>query len=78
MQAPEPDTKPPAVKGPNSFRLLVSMMSAAAGIRANSARGRGFADASIGAILGALLILCAALGIGGYAFIHAIRIAVAN
>ena len=67
-----------ALKRPNSFQLLGSILAAAGGVRGVSARGRGFADAGIGAILGALLILCTFLGIGCYAFIHAIQSAVAN
>ena len=66
------------IKRPNSFQLLGSILAACAGIRANSARGRGFADASLGAILGAMLILAAFIVTGCYAFIHAIQNAVAN
>jgi hypothetical protein len=77
MQADKsPDETP--LKRPNSFQLLGGILAAAGGVRGVSARGRGFADASTGAILGALLIFCSFLGIGCYAFIHAIRSAVGN
>jgi hypothetical protein len=76
---PAADSDPPAVvKRPNSFQLLGSILSAAAGVRANSARGRGFADASTGAIVGALLIFCAIVWVCGYAFIQAIKSAIAS
>ncbi|MDB5972585.1 MAG: hypothetical protein JWQ90_5035 [Hydrocarboniphaga sp.] len=81
MQPTEPDSKPlikPRIKRPNSFQLLGGILAAAAGVRGNSARGRGFADASTGAILGALLIFCTLAALGCYAFIHAIKSAVAN
>ena len=68
----------PKPKRPNSLQLLGSVLAACGGIRGNSARARGFADASLGAILGALLIFCAVMWAGGYAFIHAIKSAVAN
>ncbi|WP_428311802.1 hypothetical protein [Hydrocarboniphaga sp.] len=74
MQSPET----PPRKPPNSFQLLGSVLAACGGIRGNSARGRGFAEASLGSILGALLIFCAVMWAGGYAFIHAIKSAVAN
>ena len=71
------DTTAPR-KRPNSFQLLGSVLAACGGVRGNSARGRGFADASLGSILGALLILVVVLWAGGYAFIHAIKSAVAQ
>ena len=74
---PTPPPEPP-VKRPNSFQLLGSILAAAAGIRGNSARNRGFADASTGTILGALLIFCSVVFACGYAFIKAVESAVAN
>lgn len=74
---PTPPPEAPA-KRLNSFQLLGSILAAAAGVRGNSARSRGFADASLGAILGALLIFCTVVGFGGYAFIKAVENAVAN
>jgi hypothetical protein len=77
MKPDKPSTEA-VLKRPNSFQLLGSILAAAGGVRGVSARGRGFADASTGAILGALLIFCTVLGLGCYAFIHAIKSAVAN
>ena len=71
-------TPPANIRRPNSFQLLGSILAACAGIRANSARGRGFADASLGSIFGALLIFAAFAAAGCYGFIHAIRSAVAQ
>jgi hypothetical protein len=77
MQPADSSDTPPR-KRPNSFQLLGSMLAAAGGVRGVSARGRGFADASLGAVLGALLIFAAVMGAGCYAFIHAIKSAVAQ
>lgn len=68
----------PRIKRLNSFQLLGGILAAAAGVRGNSARSRGFADASTGAILGALLIFCSVVGACGYAFIKAVESAVGN
>ncbi|HKY91451.1 MAG TPA: hypothetical protein VJM11_10445 [Nevskiaceae bacterium] len=67
---------PPPVKGPNSFQLIGAILAAAAGVRGISKRGRSFGEASTGAILGALLIFAAFLGLGFWAFVHAIKSAV--
>jgi hypothetical protein len=77
MNPPEP-TDPPALKRPNSFQLLGGILAAAAGVRGISKRERGFAEASTGAILGAVLIFGAFVALGFYAFIHAIKSGVAN
>lgn len=71
--APEPRTK-----RPNSFQLLGGILAAAVGIRGNSARSSGFADASTATILGAVLIFCTVVGLCGYAFVKAVENAVAN
>lgn len=73
--APEAPRPP---KGPNSFQLIGNVLAAAAGVRGISKRGRSFGDASTGAILGALLIFAGFLGLGFYAFVHAITSAVSN
>ena len=80
MSTPEPpEVSPePPRKRPNSFQLIGGILAACAGVRGNSARARGFADASAGAILGAVLIVCAVGFWGCYAFINAIRSAVAQ
>ncbi|EIT71149.1 MULTISPECIES: hypothetical protein [Hydrocarboniphaga] len=74
---PTPAPEPPN-KRPNSFQLLGGILAAAVGIRGNSARGSGFADASTASILGALLIFCTVVGACGYAFVKAVENAVAN
>jgi hypothetical protein len=74
---PNEPPEPPRTKRLNSFQLLSGILSAAAGVRGNSARSKGFANASTGAIIGALLIFCSVAFIGCYAFIHAIKSAVA-
>jgi hypothetical protein len=77
METPPTEaTRPP--KGPNSFQLIGGILAAAAGVRGISKRGRSFGDASTGAILGALLIFALILGIGFYAFVHAIKSAIPN
>lgn len=78
MSPTDPMPPPPPVKGPNSFQLIGSILAAAAGVRGVSKRGRSFGEASTGAILGALLIFAAFLGLGFYAFVHAIKSAIPN
>ncbi len=77
---PEPPTPAgtPAPKRLNSFQILGAVLSAAGGVRGISKRGSSIADASTGAILGAILIFCAVLGLGLYAFVHAIEASVAS
>jgi hypothetical protein len=78
MNPNEPVPPPPPIKGPNSFQLIGGILAAAAGVRGISKRGRSFGEASTGAILGALLIFAMCLGLGFYAFVHAIKSAVPN
>lgn len=72
-EEPESMPPPPPVKGPNSFQLIGAILAAAGGVRGISKRDRGFADASFGAILGAVLIFVGVLALGFYAFVHAIK-----
>lgn len=76
----EPSTppSPPAKKGLNSFQILGAVLSAAGGVRGVSKRGSSVADASTGALLGAILIFCALLGLGLYAFVNAVKSSVAG
>lgn len=74
---PQPAPDQPVAKRLNSFQLLGGILTAAAGIRGKHTRG-SFANASTGAILGALVIFCTIATVCGYAFIHAIRSAVAR
>lgn len=62
----------------NAFQILGAVLSAAGGVRGISKRGSSVADASTGAILGAILIFCAVLGLGLYAFVHAVKSSVAG
>lgn len=57
----------------NAFQILGAVLSAAGGVRGVSKRGTSIADASTGAILGAILIFLSLLGLGLYAFVHAIK-----
>ena len=77
MNPQEPADQAPG-KRLNSFQILAAVLSAAGGVRGVSKRGSSIADASTGAILGAILIFCAFLGLGLYAFIHAIKSSVAG
>lgn len=77
MNAPEPQTQVPA-KRLNSFQILGAVLAAAGGVRGVSKRGSSVADASTGAIIGAILIFCALLGLGLYGFVHAIKSSVAG
>lgn len=76
------DPQEPAIPAParplNSFQILGAVLSAAGGVRGISKRGSSIADASTGAILGAILIFCAVLGLGLYAFVHAVKSSVAG
>jgi hypothetical protein len=78
---PEPvesaaDAAPP--RRLNAFQLLGAVLAAAAGVRGVSKRGSSVADASTSAILGAILIFCAVLGLGMFAFVHAIKRSIAG
>lgn len=70
---PQEPAKPAPPKRLNSFQILGAVLSAAGGVRGVSKRGTSIADASTGAILGAILIFLALLGVGLYAFVHAIK-----
>ena len=72
MTTQEPATPPPA-KRLNSFQILGAVLAAAGGVRGVSKRGSSVADASTGAIFGAILIFCILLGLGLYGFVHAIK-----
>ena len=77
MTSQEPVT-PPRAKRLNSFQILGAVLAAAGGVRGVSKRGSSVADASTGAILGAILIFCILLGLGLYGFVHAIKSSVAG
>lgn len=70
---PQEPASPAPVKRLNSFQILGAVLAAAGGVRGISKRGSSVADASTGAILGAIVIFCAVLGLGLYAFVHAIK-----
>lgn len=78
MNPPEPTAEPASANRLNSFQILGAVLAAAGGVRGVSKRGSSIADASTGAILGAILIFCALLGLGLYAFVRAIKSAVAG
>ncbi|MGQ0698443.1 MAG: hypothetical protein ACT4PZ_09385 [Panacagrimonas sp.] len=75
---PQEPVNPAPAKRLNSFQILGAVLSAAGGVRGVSKRGSSIADASTGAILGAILIFCSLLGLGLYAFVHAIKSSVAS
>lgn len=75
---PREPVNPASAKRLNSFQILGAVISAAGGVRGVSKRGSSVADASTGAIFGAVLIFCALLGLGLYAFVHAIKSSVAS
>lgn len=77
MNPAEPDPSPPR-KRLNSFQILAAVLSAAGGVRGVSKRGSSIADASTGAILGAILIFCGLLGLGMYAFVQAVKSSIAG
>ncbi len=63
----------------NSFQLIGRWLSAAAGVRGGTnRRDESFVDAGPGAMMGAILIFCALLGLGLYAFVQAVQRAVGN
>lgn len=77
MSANEPS--PAQRKSLNSFQLLARWLWAAAGVRGGrNRRDESFAEGSTGAILGAILIFVALLGLGLWAFVNAVQNAVAN
>lgn len=73
----DPATSTPP-KRLNSFQILGAVLAAAGGVRGVSKRGTSVADASTGAIMGAILIFCVLLGLGMYAFVQAVKNAVAS
>jgi sulfite exporter TauE/SafE len=75
---PKPAARPEPPKRLNSFQILGAVLSAAGGVRGVSKRGSSMADASTGAILGAVLIFLALLGLGLYGFVHAVKSSVAG
>ena len=77
MNPQEPDPPVPP-KRLNSFQILGAVLAAAGGVRGVSKRGSSVADASTGAILGAILIFCGLLGLGLYFFVQAIKSSVAG
>lgn len=76
VEAQRPEESAP--KSLNSLQIIGAILSAAGGVRGVSKRGSSVGDASTGAILGAVLIFCAALGLGLYAFVSAIKSSVAS
>lgn len=72
MNEPGPTDGAPR-KRLNAFQVIGQALSAAGGVRGISKRGNSMGDASIGAILGAVLIFCVLLGLGLYAFVHAVK-----
>ncbi len=71
----EPETETPEQKPKtlNALQIIAAVLSAAGGVRGVSKRGSSIGDASTGAILTAVLIFCAFLGLGLYAFVSAIK-----
>lgn len=77
MNAPKAKSPAPTPRL-NSFQILGAVLAAAVGVRGVSKRGSSVADASTGAIIGAILIFCGLLGLGLYGFVHAVRSSVAG
>ena len=75
---PDDPADPAPPKRLNSFQILGAVLSAAGGVRGVSKRGSSIADASTGALLGAILIFCGLLGLGLYAFVQAVKRSIAG
>lgn len=75
---PETPADPEPPKRLNSFQILGAVLAAAGGVRGVSKRGSSIADASTGALLGAILIFCGVLGLGMYAFVLAVKRSIAG
>ena len=76
----KPESTEPAVppKRLNSFQILGAVLSGASGVRGVSKRDVKVSNASTGAILGAILIFCAFLGLGLYLFVNAVQNTLSN